>query len=333
MFRETGTMCGLRPEPKVSADSIDHRPDEGRWFFCARDSWWKPQKKETPMTDNKHTVPTRYDQAIANNEWLINVEGRSDLSSELAGLYMNKGNVISTSGDQQGALGFYNRALEILDRLVNAEGRSDLANDLAMLYGNIARVASTLGDKHVAAAIYDQAIEIRERLVNVEGRGDLANDLALFYVNKANVVSCLGDNHASAALNNRAAAILERLVDGEGRSDLANSLAMVYFNIANATSDTGDDLAAMSLYDRASEILGHLVCGDGQSESAAGDLSWVRAYRGVALVRLGKIEEGKKEASCAIAVMRAEIQRTGRADLQAGLNWTQRQLGLPGEQR
>ena len=33
LFRETGTMCGLRSEQKFSAETNDHRPDEGRWFF------------------------------------------------------------------------------------------------------------------------------------------------------------------------------------------------------------------------------------------------------------------------------------------------------------
>ena len=42
-------MCGLLSEPKVSADSIDHRPDKGWWFFCARDSWWNQQQREPPM--------------------------------------------------------------------------------------------------------------------------------------------------------------------------------------------------------------------------------------------------------------------------------------------
>lgn len=140
------------------------------------------------------------------------------------------------------------------------------------------------------------------------------------------------NKHTVPTRYDQAIANNEWLINVEGRSDLANSLAMVYFNLANATSDKGDNLAAMALYDRASEILGRLVDGDGRSEAAPGDLAWVRAYRGVALTRMGKIEDGKNEASSAIAAMRAEVKRTGRADLQRGVDWTARQLGLPGAQ-
>lgn len=51
LFRETGTMCGDQPNKNFLRGSIDRRPDEGRRFFCVRDSWWeiRNQERKTPM--------------------------------------------------------------------------------------------------------------------------------------------------------------------------------------------------------------------------------------------------------------------------------------------
>jgi len=45
---KAGRCAGESLNNKFSAELIDHRPDEGRWFFCARDSWWK-SKTKPPM--------------------------------------------------------------------------------------------------------------------------------------------------------------------------------------------------------------------------------------------------------------------------------------------
>ena len=82
----------------------------------------------------------------------------------------------------------------------------------------------------------------------------------------------------------------------------------------------------MGLYDRAIEILERLVNVEGQRE-LAGDLAWVKAYRGMTLVELGDTERGKREAREAMDVLRAEINRTNRADLKASLNYVAKRLG------
>ena len=58
-----------------------------------------------------------------------------------------------------------------------------------------------------------------------------------------------------------------------------------------------------------------------------GDLAWLKAYRGLALIRLGDRDRGKREAHEAITVLRAEVNRTGRADLKAVLDRAAKQLG------
>ena len=52
----------------------------------------------------------------------------------------------------------------------------------------------------------------------------------------------------------------------------------------------------------------------------------MKAYRGVSLVSLGEVTRGEREAREAIAMLRAEINRTGRADLKTVLDWTASQI-------
>jgi len=82
----------------------------------------------------------------------------------------------------------------------------------------------------------------------------------------------------------------------------------------------------VGLYDRAMEIFDRLVNVEGRSE-LAGDLAKMKAYRGLALIELGDTERGKREAREAMDVLRAEVNRTNRADLKASLDYVAKRLG------
>ena len=266
-----------------------------------------------------------YDRAIEIRERLVNVEGRRELASGLADLYQNKGASVKDLGDNRAAVALYDRAIEIRERLVNVEGRRELANDLASIYMNKAIAVSALGDKRAAVALYDRAIEIRERLVNVEGRSELENDLASLYMNKATYVYSTGDNRAAVALYDQAIKIRERLVNVDGRSELATDLAILYIGNAKAYSDLGDKHASLALYNRAVKFMEQLVKVEGRSELGA-NLARVKAYRGLTMIRFGETEEGKRETRDAMSVLRAEVERTGRTDLKAALDWIAKQF-------
>jgi tetratricopeptide (TPR) repeat protein len=261
-----------------------------------------------------------YDRAIEIRERLVNGEGRGELANDLAILYMNKAIAVRDLGGNQETVPLYDRAIEILERLVNIEGRRELANGLATLYMNKAIAVRNLGDNPAAVGLYDRAIDIFERLINVEGRRELANTLATFYMNKAIAVRNLGDNRAAVGLYDQAIEIRERLVNVEGRHELANDLATLYIGKAIAFSLVRDKRTAVGLYDRAIEIRERLVNVEGQRE-LAGDLATVKTYRGLALIELGDTEAGKQEAREAMAALRAEVNRTNRADLKASLDW------------
>ncbi len=73
-----------------------------------------------------------YDEARRASERLLN-GGNKELEAELAVLCMDKALVHWTADDMPGALGEYDRAIELRERLVQQEGRRELANSLAML--------------------------------------------------------------------------------------------------------------------------------------------------------------------------------------------------------
>ena len=94
-------------------------------------------------------------------------------------------------GDNQAAVGLFDRAIEIRERLVNVEGRRELADDLANLHEQ-GHCGDSLGDDR-AAVVYDRAIDIRERLVNVEGRHELLGDLACVKADRSLALILSGD--------------------------------------------------------------------------------------------------------------------------------------------
>ena len=94
----------------------------------------------------------------------------------LAGTYQNKAIALRVVGDLAGAVGLFDRGLEIFERLVE-EGRRELADPLAMSYMNKAGALQALGDLAGAVGFFDRALAIYERLFEQEGRSDAGGRL------------------------------------------------------------------------------------------------------------------------------------------------------------
>ena len=109
-----------------------------------------------------------------------------------------------------------------------------------------------------------------------------------------------------------------------GGSLLAGGLLLLTGN-RRAGLMTAASGTALALLDRAIEIRERLVNAEGRNE-LVGDLAKAQAARGITLIELGDAERGKREARDAVAVLRAEVKRTGRADLKAMLDWAARHL-------
>ena len=91
-------------------------------------------------------------------------------------------------------------------------------------------------------------------------------------------------------------------------------------NKAVAVMELRDSRSALVLYDRAIEIYERLVHREGRRE-LVGNLAFVKANRAGTLIHLGEVATGVKEGRETAEVLRAEVARTGRADLQQQLVW------------
>jgi len=163
-------------------------------------------------------------------------------------------------------------------------------------------------------------IAIYERLVNVEGRRELAEALATAYINAAVDVAMLSNKSGAVSLYDRAIRIYERLINEDGRRELADDLAQVYMNKAIALGDLVDEKGAVASYDLAIGIYDRLVATEGRCE-LAGDLARAIGNRAVELGAMGETERSRRDAETAIKMLREEITRTGRADLQCALDY------------
>jgi hypothetical protein len=81
----------------------------------------------------------------------------------------------------------------------------------------------------------------------------------------------------------------------------------------------------VDLYDRAAAIYERLVEQEGRKE-LLGDLAWVIAYRAKVFLDLGDQQKSRSDARKAVFTLKAEIARTGRADLQGVLDWATKAL-------
>src|SRR5438552_12364 len=96
----------------------------------------------------------------------------------------------------------------------------------------------------------------------------------------------MGDKWTAVRLYDRAIQHRDRQHNADVRLKIANDLEMVYLNKAVVVSSLSDNRAAVGLYDRAIEILERLANVEGRRE-LAGDLARVKAFRGMALIKLG----------------------------------------------
>lgn len=261
------------------------------------------------------------DRSIRIYELLVK-QGWVGSENELAGAYLGKANALWILKDCRcKAIEWYDRAIAIREHLVIDKGMGALDEGLALAYGNKATAVGALGDKQESVALFDRAIAIRERLVD-EGRRQRDNNLARLYQNKANVLRAMGEKSMALPLFEKVIEIRERLVNVEGRDEFANDLARAYMNKAIAVEEFGDWLGGLSLYDQAIAIYERLV-GDESLTERRGDLAWTRALRAETLDKLGRNDLARSEAREAVTILREEVARVDRADLEPVLEWAE----------
>ena len=286
-----------------------------------------------------------HDRCIALHERLVSA-GRTELEPDLAAAYLNKAAALWSLGEGREALGLYDRCIAIHERLV-AAGHTELEPYLATAYMNKAVALRSLGQGREALGYYDRCIAIRERLV-AAGRTELEPDLARLYMTKGGALRSQGEYLDALGVYDRCIALLERLVS-EGRTELEPDLANAYMTRGNAPGELeafermvamgltafepdlaaaymnnglaldilGEDREALGYYDRSIALFERRVAAG--RTALRGDLARAQIYRAKLLLDTTQREQAIHKAHDAMQVLREEIARTGRGDLQGVL--------------
>ncbi len=181
--------------------------------------------------------------------------------------------------------------------------------DRARVYITKGGALRSQGEYLDALRVYDRCIALLERLVS-EGRTELEPDLANAYMTRGNAPGEL--------------AAFERMV-AMGLTAVEPDLAAVYMNKGLSLDTLGEGRDALGYYDRGVALFERLMAAG--RTALRGDLARAKVYRAKLLLDTPQREQAIHEARQAMQVLREEIARTGRSDLQGVLQWAERTFG------
>jgi tetratricopeptide (TPR) repeat protein len=261
-----------------------------------------------------------YDEAVAIRRRLVGQQNTDAQVGDLAVALSNKASASQLLGDLPGAMQAYDEAITAYRRLIKRWENPEIVGNLAAALICRAVALRSRGNPRGAVGACDEAIGLLRGLTGGAGRGCVGNDIADALMNKGNALSELGDLRGAVSAFDEAIAIRRRLVE-KGRAELVNGIAAALVNKGNALSELGDLRGAVGAYDEAIAIRRRLVEKEGRAD-LAGDLARLRLLRAVALLKLGERAVAQREARDAMPLLRQEVKRTRRADLQRALDWS-----------
>ncbi|MEH2253421.1 tetratricopeptide repeat protein [Nostoc sp.] len=185
------------------------------------------------LKDNKGEVDegiALFNQSLAINERIGNVQTKAATLHQLGMIYANKGEV-----DE--AIVLYNQSLEITERIGNVQGKAATLNNLGYIYAN-------KGEVNEAIILYNQSLEINERIGNVQGKAATLNKLGYIYANK-------GEVNEAIALFNQSLEINEHIGNVQGKATTLHELGRIYAN-------KGEVDQAIALFNQSLEINEHI---------------------------------------------------------------------------
>lgn len=113
-----------------------------------------------------------YSGEIENYRRLVDVEGRQELRSNLAGCYNDRGIDLENRGNLNEAVLDYNRAIQIYEQLVIKEGHQELRNELALSLFNRGIIRCRREEWNGAREDIDKSGGILQELIK-EGQREL----------------------------------------------------------------------------------------------------------------------------------------------------------------
>lgn len=247
--------------------------------------------------------------------------GRAELQHDLARLCVLEAGERQAAGDSAGASTLADRAIVIWEGFAEA-GDHGHDRDLARAFVVKAQSLDS-GEVTSRVALYDRAMQIQERLVAATEAG-AAMDLARTLMAKGVALGYLGDPGSAVGAFDQACSLWLGLVEG-GAPQHVDDLARAYMNKGVALEQLGEIRVASELYTHAVALWRPMV-ESGSHPDLAGDLGWTLAYSAAAFKALGRPDVASLHAREAVALLAAEIDRTGRADLVDVIAWARSDL-------
>ncbi len=278
----------------------------------------------------------------------------------LAQTYLNKAEVLKAAGTLPAALEAYDAALELIGRVPNYQRSAVLFGkaDALRIQGEIRdalecggealairqRLAASGRDSALSAALaeayllmgsvvgarapdpkwFREGVAIYEELVRNQGRSDLAFDLFAAYTRLAGSLQMANAGLGERQTYDDAFALLERFPNlYKQGSDRASMVATAYLNRGLLAERDGDFAEAVRCYDRALSVW--------NSNENRGEVARTQLYRAELLYRLQPSPELKEEIRKSLDVLRAEADRTGRAEWISILELAEREHWRRGE--
>jgi eukaryotic-like serine/threonine-protein kinase len=198
-------------------------------------------------------------------------EAGDDLEAnrKLASAYSRVGDIqgrpgFPNIGDTPGAIGSYEKALEIRKKLA-ARQPSDLAlkGELATSFERMGDTLRMVGKSDSALDDYRQALTIRESLLEKNPTDTtLGQDMAGNYQRLGELMAQHGDPSGALQVERKGLTILEQVVQSTpGNPSIQRTLGISYIKVGDALNSTGDHMGALDNYRKSTPIYEALAKG------------------------------------------------------------------------
>jgi tetratricopeptide (TPR) repeat protein len=246
-------------------------------------------------------------RAIGLLRHLVYDLGQREFLLYLAEAYQNYGVWLRSQGQLDEALESTRWSVEVCERLVRDEGRGDLAVSLPVAYLGLALVHWLRGNAADARQATARAAEAFRQVVYLRGRTDQLTGFGILLSQAGDAASKAGDREGAVREYRRAIQILHRQPRGQlVLAQTHQACAQVLWELAQHSEARGH--AA-----RAAEAWEKLIAG-GHTQRGA-DLAYAQGTYALLALKCGDTTGAAQFARQAIPALRAEVARTGRADL------------------
>lgn len=259
-----------------------------------------------------------YKEAVRVQDILVNRHNTTATRDEQARLCFNIALLNNQMNDNQEALEWNQRALDLWQKTPDVERDRSSLDDVAAGCQNRALILGDMQLNDEALMFMEKAAVIREAIVRDDPQPQFKLTLAVTCMNYANLLSHLGRKQDSIAQHCHAIELFEDVADATGREDLSWHLAMLIMNRGNVYSSIGEYDRALADYDRALAIKEPLVFDRGLTDQ----------YHSLAVIYMNKASalflkkndlDGRRVAGAAIDIFERLVRREGRDDLVGNL--------------